>query len=609
MVIDMLKEKFNPACFKERFCPFPDIDDRAFWDSLPGQAGYVAAAEEYLKTAPPALPASLYRTTYENGDRVGFETPYFLRRTVLTTLLLAECLENKGRFTDAVIDYIVLILEELTWSIPAHTITAQNAMPDVTDPVVELFSAETAAMLAVCSTVFAPRLSGSLSLIQKAIGEKITNRILIPYLKHEHYGWLGNGGHKVNNWNAWINSNMLYAALLSDCDSETRVAVVKKAFGSLDVFITGYPADGGCDEGPTYWGVAAGAMHEFLQLVFEVSGGEISLYDEKLIQNMCGYIAKLYIADDYFAAIADTPARIDFEYGLVYDFAKMTGDKNSLNFALQGLSREVGENTNLLCKKPARAIRQLIALRDSAGKTGGSPFPSRQYLPGLQIVVLREKVESSDGFYLAAKGGHNDESHNHNDIGSFLLFHNVRPVLIDAGVEHYNMKSFSPERYTIWNMRSDWHNLPDINGQLQKQGVEHGARDAEFTPGDETERFNMDIAPAYPKEAGIERYIRSFAFTRAGEPIVEITDAFYFEKPDNEITFNFITPQNPLLHEGKIGLGSVFMHYPAGCQVVVERFVLKDVRMMHSWGEALYRIKLTFTGVRQQKTFTFRFGL
>ena len=41
------------------------------------------------------------------------------------------------------------------------------------------------------------------------------------------------------------------------------------------------------------------------------------------------------------------------------------------------------------------------------------------------------------------------------------------PVIIDAGVGTYTRQTFSSERYTIWTMQSNYHNLPMINGFLK----------------------------------------------------------------------------------------------------------------------------------------------
>lgn len=73
-------------------------------------------------------------------------------------------------------------------------------------------------------------------------------------------------------------------------------------------------------------------------------------------------------------------------------------------------------------------------------------------------------MTNKSGLFFAAKGGYNNESHNHNDAGTFSLYLHTTPVFIDAGVGTYTRQTFSSERYTIWTMQSNYHNLPMING-------------------------------------------------------------------------------------------------------------------------------------------------
>ena len=79
-------------------------------------------------------------------------------------------------------------------------------------------------------------------------------------------------------------------------------------------------------------------------------------------------------------------------------------------------------------------------------------------------------MTNKNGFFVATKGGYNNESHNHNDVGSFSLYLNTMPVFIDAGVGTYTRRTFSSERYSIWTMQSNYHNLPLINGVAQRFG-------------------------------------------------------------------------------------------------------------------------------------------
>ena len=63
---------------------------------------------------------------------------------------MAECMEGKGRFVDEIANGVWLACEETWWGVPAH-LGAQKrgtGLPDVTEPIIDLFAAETGAQLA-----------------------------------------------------------------------------------------------------------------------------------------------------------------------------------------------------------------------------------------------------------------------------------------------------------------------------------------------------------------------------------------------------------------------------------------------------------------------------
>ena len=81
-----------------------------------------------------------------------------------------------------------------------------------------------------------------------------------------------------------------------------------------------------------------------------------------------------------------------------------------------------------------------------------------------------EEPGSIDGFYLACIAANNGKSHSHNDTGSFWVYSQGWPVLIDMGQETYQKKSFGAHRYEIPSMQSAYHNLPTIGGVQQGVG-------------------------------------------------------------------------------------------------------------------------------------------
>jgi hypothetical protein len=214
-----------------------------------------------------------------------------------------------------------------------------------------------------------------------------------------------------------------------------------------------------------------------------------------------------------------------------------------------------------------------------------------------------------------AKGGHNAESHNHNDIGNFVVYADGKPALIDIGVETYTAKTFSGRRYEIWTMQSAFHNLPTINGVMQKDGREYAARDVTYAADDATVTFSLDIAPAYPKEAAVETWRRTVTLERGERVVVE--DSYVLDEVKEPLRLNLMSWRRPeLADEGAIrllapagaateSLKPVFLRYDASrFRAALETIPLEDAQLRSSWGPTLYRIILTAKETRPEDTFS-----
>ena len=162
---------------------------------------------------------------------------------MLGTLVFAECIEGKGRFLDKIINGIWLLSEESTWILPAH-VGAQKAgsgLPDVQEPLVDLFSAETGNLFAWTSYLLNNQLQKISPLICARMKYELQKRILIPASTHTDMWWMHTPGIKnadyhINNWTPWICSNWLSIILLDDADPRHRSKVVYKIMTILDRF-------------------------------------------------------------------------------------------------------------------------------------------------------------------------------------------------------------------------------------------------------------------------------------------------------------------------------------------------------------------------------------
>jgi hypothetical protein len=141
--------------------------------------------------------------------------------------------------------------------------------------------------------------------------------------------------------------------------------------------------------------------------------------------------------------------------------------------------------------------------------------------------------------FLLPPRGHNDESHNHNDIGHFTLSIDGLPVIVDAGVETYTKKTFGPQRYDIWTMQSAYPNLPTIGGVQQLPGSAYAARDVVYRSDDEAAELNLDIAGTYP-EGVLTAWSRGICLDR--DVALTLTDEFELgDQSSGPLELNLIT--------------------------------------------------------------------
>lgn len=90
------------------------------------------------------------------------------------------------------------------------------------------------------------------------------------------------------------------------------------------------------------------------------------------------------------------------------------------------------------------------------------------YFKNFGAVAVRK-----DTYAIGIKAGHNQEDHNHNDVGSFSLVADNKQLLCDLGAPLYTMQSLKVENYDKVIQRSSFgHNVPIINNLPQHYGRE-----------------------------------------------------------------------------------------------------------------------------------------
>jgi hypothetical protein len=587
--------------------PYPKAGDAGGWAKVPASVreAHVRLAEKRLGADWPAPKASIFLDFVRDGNRTRYEAVSFGRRVRLAELVVAEAIEGRGRFVDDILDGVWTICEESFWGVPAH-VGAQKrgpGLPDVAEPVVDLFAAETGMLLAWTDYLVGDALDRVSPLVRERIRREVDRRVLTPCLEREDFGWMGLRGEKVNNWNPWIASNWLAAALLVDSDPARRARGVHKALRCLDAFLASYPADGGCDEGPGYWDRAGGSLFDSLELLRGASGGKIDVFDRPLIKEIGRYIGRVHIAGPWAVNFADAAAKAGGNASLIFRYGQAIGDEDLAGFGAW-LAREQGLGKGAVAGSfgvLGRTLPALFGLDAVTGAEPKEPLARDAWFPELQVMAARSFEGSTKGLYLAAKGGHNDESHNHNDVGSFIVYADGEPALIDVGVETYTAKTFSGRRYEIWTMQSAFHNLPTVNGVMQKNGRAFRAEDVGHKAGRTRAVLDLDIAGAYPPEAGIVSWKRRIALERGKRVVVE--EDYSLERAGLPIELSFMSWRKPvaagagridLLHpDGRNGAGPLKLLFDGRAfEPRIETIEIEDERLRASWGDRIYRVVL-----------------
>ncbi len=590
------------------FHPFPTANDRTGWGALPAdaRAALIAAGERELKTPWPILPASLSLDFVRNGNRSRYEALHFGRRNKLADLALAECAEGSGRFLDQIVNGIWLIAEETFWGVPAHLGMQKlgTGLPDVTEPVVDLFAAETAGLLSWVLYLLEPQLRLVSPLVPGRIRLETKRRILDPCLDR-NFAWMGFNTAPPNNWDPWICSNWLTAALLVETREAKRAAAIQKIVQRLDFFLDGYAADGGCDEGPSYWGRAGASLFDCLELLHQASGGALNAYNQPLIHAIGLYICRAHIAGDWYTNFGDAAARLRPSGDLIYRYGRRVNDEGMARHgAYCAFSHD--EKAVPSAHGPGRSLPALFNLAELRRAPRAQALMRDSWFPGIGAMMARARDGSSDGFYLAAQAGNNGVSHNHNDVGNFIVFANGEPVIIDAGVGTYTAKTFSSERYEIWTMQSAYHNCPTIDGIMQQPGGRFTSAGVACHQDDRVAELRMDIASAYPEAAKLESWQRVLRLDRAAG-YIEIRDDYALRAPAKEITLTLMTPCQVKIEPGALQLENRarITHDPSLIPAV-EELKLDDPSLRNVWGDRLYRILLKAQNPKQKASWLLR---
>lgn len=604
---------------------FPTAADSFWKKNIPVamRNDYIQLGNRYIGKGWKAISNDLFAEFRTNGNRTNFETESFAKREQFTCLVMAEIMQQKGRFTSDICRGLHYFIEqEPWWGLPAHY---PKDHPERDLQVVDLFNAETASMLAWTTYMLGAEIDKREKGLCDSVRSEIERRFLNPTLYNKQ-GWKDN----ANNWNTWITSNWLECVMLCENDSKKCDEAVNGIKADLRLFLKGYPDDGGCEEGVDYWDRAGASFFESVYFL-DVMGKTLKLSEEQRdkVHNMGRFITNMHIKDLSFVNFSDAKSKclpninILFPFGLYFkdntmmEFAAFIAKKHNYFSKPSYLFQRTGNYPPL-----GRELLLLSMIKELKSTKSSEPRAIDDFLANSQIMVASTMPSKNvkHSWFVAAKGGNNGESHNHNDVGNFIIYHNDSPIIIDLGRDTYTSQTFGNHRYELMNNRSAYHNVPIINGLEQSQGKRFKASEVVHHVSDSISTITMNLAKAYTKEAYIDYWQRTINLNRTKNN-VEITenyklDSLQIEKDRMEgevfdIQIVLICYGKPIIKSpGTILLqdGNVALRYDSSVLAAsTEKVVMANGIMKKQWNDNVYRILLRLNDNYPKKEITYSF--
>ncbi len=495
-------------------------------------------AEKLLQQPIPEQPDDLYLDFSRTGNRTRWQRVSGIRRGRIRTFALAECLENKGRFIPAFEKIVSVLFSERTWVMPAHDRDLTNFYRTSTD--IDLGSSTLAWSLSTADYLLADKLSPK---IRRIMHNNFDERIFEPYRgmvtgKRTKNWWMTT----TNNWNAVCLAGVTGAALAVIEPPDQRAFFIAAAENYSQYFLEGFTDDGYCSEGLGYWNYGFGYYIMLSEMIHQATSGKVDLLQNNKAKQAATFGANIKIINNVYPAFADCSIRAQPSSKLMYFISRRLS-----------LTLRSWEQIDPVSASGSLYQCMMYSFPNSASRsphTQGSSdkLAIRSWFDKAGILISRPGAKSSSQLAVALKGGHNQEHHNHNDVGSFVVVLGDKPLLLDPGGEVYTARTFSSHRYESKVLNSFGHPVPVVAGKLQQIGGQARARIVSHNFTDTTDTLVLDISSAY-KVPELRKLERKFVYSRIGKGSLSVTDEVTFSRPCTYgtalITFNSWRQSSP----------------------------------------------------------------
>ena len=413
-------------------------------------------------------------------------------------------------------DAIWAICDNYSWDTSAH----HNGQYD--DRLIGIMTANRALDFSIIYTLLGDRLD---PLVKTRMEKEIERRVIHSYLDR-HYFWET----LDNNWNAVCVCGIVAALIVFRPDQFHWL--FPRISNSIDCYLAAFKEDGACVEGAGYWNYGFGMFSVMADLICEFTEGRIDYFKNPKVKSIATFLQKTFLQNNTFVMFGDCGTSLRYYLGTYHLLCSKYPD------VMEPLPLSVAHVT----------LDMMIMLY---AFTHFDPRFATETICDNVTYCMKETqwfIKRTPKYAFATKGGSNSESHNHNDIGTFMITKDNRQILCELGAGLYDKAYFAKEtRYTYFTTSSLGHSLPIINGQPQV-GIPDTCSQMEW----DERTLSIDLTVGYdvPNLTKATRF-----FTFEGDSVVCLTDRYVFEG-EGRVTERFVTFHKPEITPDGIRLGS-----------------------------------------------------
>lgn len=533
--------------------------DPALWEKVRTHEAYAKHRAEILEkyeqafSEPPR--AHSLEDTLRGGDDRGLWHKQ-LNQLQCSAILSLIYPDNEEYFNN-LLKIIWAYCDEYSWAPLGHFNSYYNRTPADFDPgLIDIFASSAGFALSEIKHLLGHRFP---RVVYDRLTYEIRKHIIEPYLTRNYF-WEKHD----NNW-ASVCGGGVGATLMYECP-EVFFEQRERLDATMQCYLDSFADDGVCVEGTGYWGFGFGFFVSYAMLEKEITNGEIDWFKCEKVKTIATFMQKMFLQRDVLVSFSDCGQSARYSVGLPHILRMIYGD------AVECLPYDTGivayDNThfNFLLRSVIYFNPEYI-----------THDIQNDVVYNMQQTGIFIKRTKNYGF--AIKGGNNGESHNHNDVGSFILARNNKQILCDIGAGPYVEGYHTEQRYTFFNPSSFSHNVPFFDG-IGHDGVR---RENVIIDYDEDKACaSLDFKNAYGIDY-LTSAMRKFYFSDAQ---IRMCDHFDLTKK-SAITERFVTKTEPVLCEGGVLIDDVLLRCVSGATPTI---TIKELET-HNSGE-MYNVYL-----------------